>query len=267
MEDVLTAYPDLHAELDVVPCYPQDSNTVDDVVQKLETSFANSLTELFKRRVGQAVAQAGARVIAGSHEYQRRFGLPLGGRPAWAQHERSWVERSVRGKVVTWLQGQGQGEGEVVPTVAMRDEVARQRRLLGVGQGVVVDKAWRGRNVNWGGLLRHAVDTSRQLEAAHISWKADWADCCNCKAHHIKLDTKAIYGVMRAAGMVPADITSTTFRNGMAGPRDSEVVNRLTTGRPSRKWSVGGQQQQQQGGSSSSRGAAAAAVGGQQQQQ
>ncbi|MGQ3192917.1 hypothetical protein, partial [Neoaquamicrobium sediminum] len=32
---------------------------VDDVGQKLETSFANSLTELFKRRVGQAVALAG----------------------------------------------------------------------------------------------------------------------------------------------------------------------------------------------------------------
>ncbi|GFH27414.1 hypothetical protein HaLaN_25732, partial [Haematococcus lacustris] len=27
-----------------------DCNTVDDVGQKLETSFANSLTELFKRR-------------------------------------------------------------------------------------------------------------------------------------------------------------------------------------------------------------------------
>ncbi|GFH06327.1 uncharacterized protein HaLaN_00937, partial [Haematococcus lacustris] len=96
VEDVLTAYPDLHAKLDEVPRYPQDSNTVDDVGQKLETSFANSLTEL-----------------------------------------------------------------------------------------------------------------------------------CSCKAHHIKLDTKAIYGLMRAAGMLPADITSlTTFRNGVAGPRDSEVANR-----------------------------------------
>ncbi|KAJ9518074.1 hypothetical protein QJQ45_009992 [Haematococcus lacustris] len=93
-------------------------------------------------------------------------------------------------------------------------------------------------------------DTSRKLEEAHVSWQADWADgqalggqpnsrpyrppspfaltpsCC-CKAHHIKLDTRAIYGLMRAAGMLPADITSlTTFRNGVAGPRDSEVVNR-----------------------------------------
>ncbi|GFH18367.1 hypothetical protein HaLaN_15161 [Haematococcus lacustris] len=50
---------------------------------------------------------------------------------------------------------------------------------------------------------------------------------CSCKAHHIKLDTRAIYGLMRAAGMLPADITSLTrFRNGVAGPRDSEVVNR-----------------------------------------
>ncbi|KAJ9532730.1 hypothetical protein QJQ45_010804 [Haematococcus lacustris] len=163
VEDVLIAYPDLHAELDAIPRYPHDCNTVDDVGQKLETSFANSLTELFKRRVGQAVALAGARVIAGSHEHQRRFGLPLDGSPAWTERQRSWVVRSVRGKEVTWLEGQG----GVVPTEAMRFEVARQRRLLGVGQGVVVNKAWRGRKVNRGSLLRHAVDTSRQLEAAH----------------------------------------------------------------------------------------------------
>ncbi|KAJ9505384.1 hypothetical protein QJQ45_024133 [Haematococcus lacustris] len=116
VEDVLTAYPDLHAELDEIPRYPHDCNTVDDVGQKLETSFANSLTELFKRRVGQAVALAGARVIAGSHEHQRRFGLPVDGSPAWTERQRSWVVRSVRGKEVTWLEGQG----GVVPTVAMR---------------------------------------------------------------------------------------------------------------------------------------------------
>ncbi|KAJ9512067.1 hypothetical protein QJQ45_004628 [Haematococcus lacustris] len=108
VEDVLTAYPDLHAELDEIPRYPHDRNAVDDVGQKLETSFANSLIELFKRRVGQAVAR---------------------------RHQ--------------------------------RHEVARQRRLQGVGQGVVVNKAWRQMRVNRGSLLRHAVDTSRQLEAAH----------------------------------------------------------------------------------------------------
>ncbi|KAL6752428.1 hypothetical protein V8C86DRAFT_3141159 [Haematococcus lacustris] len=182
---VLAAYPTLGDELDAVPRYPQDGNTVDDVGQKLETSFATSLTELFKRRVGQAVALAGARVIAGSYEHQRRFGLPVDGRPAWTERQRSWV--------------------------AMRYEVARQRRLLGVGQGVVVNKAWRQMRVNRGSLLRHAVDTCRQLEAAH--------------AHHIKLDTRAIYGLMRAAGMLPADITSLPkFRNGVAGPRDKRYV-------------------------------------------
>ncbi|KAL6751226.1 hypothetical protein V8C86DRAFT_2440082 [Haematococcus lacustris] len=53
----------------------------------------------------QAVARTGARVIAGSHEHQRRFGLPLGGRPAWTERQRSWVAWSVQGKEVTWLQG------------------------------------------------------------------------------------------------------------------------------------------------------------------
>ncbi|KAL6761947.1 hypothetical protein V8C86DRAFT_3131194 [Haematococcus lacustris] len=254
---VMAAHPGLRDELNVVPRYPHDCNTVDDVGQKLETSFANSLTELFKRRVGQAVALAGARVIAGSYEHQRRFGLPVDGRPAWTERQRSWVVRSVRGKVVTWLEGQGQGQGGVVPTEAMRYEVTRQRRLLGVGQGVVVNKAWRQMRVNRGSLLRHAVDTSRQLEAARVSWQLDWADwqalggqpnsrpyrppspfaltpSCSCKAHHIKLDTKAIFGLMRTAGMLPADITSLTkFRNGVAGPKDSEVANRWIAFLPS----------------------------------
>ncbi|KAJ9509030.1 hypothetical protein QJQ45_001528 [Haematococcus lacustris] len=100
----------------------------------------------------------------------------------------------------------------------------------------VVDQACLERGVNRGSLLRHAVDTSRQLEEAHASWQLDWADWqaggqrntwpyrppspfavttgCSCKAHHIKLDTKAIYGLMRTAGMLPADITSLPkFRN------------------------------------------------------
>ncbi|KAL6765920.1 hypothetical protein V8C86DRAFT_2430608 [Haematococcus lacustris] len=199
---------------------------------------------LFDLRLQEAVALAGARVIASSHVHQRRVGLPLGGRPAWTERERSWVVRSVWGKEVTWLQGAGQGEGGVVPTHAMRDEVARQRRLLGLGQEEVVDQACLERGVDRGSLLRHAVDTSRQLEEAHASWQLDWAywqaaerqrstrpyrppspfaltTGCSCKAHHIKLDTKAIFGLMRTAGMLPADITSLPkFRNGVAGPRD-----------------------------------------------
>ncbi|KAJ9533161.1 hypothetical protein QJQ45_018252, partial [Haematococcus lacustris] len=383
VEAVLTAYPDLHADLNAIPRYPQDINTVDDVGQKLETSFANSLIELFKRRVGQAAALAGARVIAGSHEHQRRLGVPLGGRPAWRQRQRSWVERSVRGKVVTWLQGQGQGEDGVVPTEAMRlvkamvdkkrgvkancanvqkaREVTAQRRAaeaagpieIGAQAGVIAAEAQaqavagaqlhqlqsdlhhrelqlahnqrmqqlqqqlqdlqrselqrkeqqladlvaqqRAALLQWEHQLterehqlqQQQVDLSRreqdlterkhqlhqqqadldsreqqqariqtltqqlhslqqelkaqqvaevqrevqqqtdlllnkqQMEAIRLHWHL--ANSCSCKAHHIKLDIRAIYGLMRAAGMLPADITSlTTFRNGVAGPRDSE---------------------------------------------
>ncbi|KAJ9510691.1 hypothetical protein QJQ45_027679 [Haematococcus lacustris] len=217
---VLAFYPGLHARLNAVPRYEHDSNTVNDVGTKLETNFANSLTELFTRRVEQG----------------------------WTERQRSWVARSVQGEVVTWLEGQEQGQGGVVPTEAMRDEVARQRRLLGLGQGVVVDKAWLERGVNRGSLLRHAVDTSRQLEAAHVSWQLDWAvwqaaggqantrpyrppspfaltPGCSCMAHHIKLDTQALFGLMRTAGMLPADITSLPkFRSGVDGPKDSEVA-------------------------------------------
>ncbi|KAJ9512594.1 hypothetical protein QJQ45_018902 [Haematococcus lacustris] len=58
----------------------------------------NMCLQLCRGLVEQAVALAGARVIAGSHEHQRRFGLPLGGRPAWTRRQRSWVECSVQGK-------------------------------------------------------------------------------------------------------------------------------------------------------------------------
>ncbi|KAJ9512291.1 hypothetical protein QJQ45_012924 [Haematococcus lacustris] len=250
VEDVLAFYPGLLARLIAVPRYEHDSNTVDDVGTKLETNFANSLTVLFLCRVEQGVSLAGARVIAGSHEHQRRLWLPVDGSPAWTERQRSWVARSVQGKEVTWLEGQEQGQGGVVPTEAMRDEVARQRRLLGVGQGVVVNDAWLERGCNRGSLLSHAVDTSRHLEAANVSWQADWAvwqaaggqrntrpyrppspfaltPGCSCKAHHIKLDTQALFGLMRTAGMLPADITSLPkFRSGVAGPKDSEVANR-----------------------------------------
>ncbi|KAJ9517697.1 hypothetical protein QJQ45_003985 [Haematococcus lacustris] len=138
VEEVLAEYPALHARLRDVPRFSHDINTVDAVGNKLETSFANSLTELFTRRVEQAVALAGATLFAGSFELRRRLGVPLGGRPAWTQRERSWVSRSVQGKVVTWLQG----AGGVVPTGAMREAVAKQRGLLGLREGQVANR-WR----------------------------------------------------------------------------------------------------------------------------
>ncbi|KAJ9519668.1 hypothetical protein QJQ45_013296 [Haematococcus lacustris] len=91
--------------------------------------------------------------------------------------------------------------------------------------GVVVNEAWLERKVNRGSLLHHAVDTSRQGEEARVSWQADWQAVgeqrntrpyrppfaltpgCSCKAHHIKLDNQAIHGLMRTAGMLPADVT------------------------------------------------------------
>ncbi|KAJ9523459.1 hypothetical protein QJQ45_007151, partial [Haematococcus lacustris] len=172
VEEVFDAYPALHARLKDVPRFPNDPNTVDAVGKKLETSFANSLTELFTRRVEQPVALAGATLFAGSFELRRRLGVPLGGRPAWTQRERSWVSRSVQGKVVTWLQG----AGGVVPTGAMREA-----------------------------------------------------------AHHIQLDTRALYGLMRTARVLPAGITSLPkFTDGVVmrdgkpdlGPKNSEVANR-----------------------------------------
>ncbi|KAJ9523460.1 hypothetical protein QJQ45_007153 [Haematococcus lacustris] len=226
VEEVFDAYPALHARLKYVPRFPNDPNTVDAVGKKLETSFANSLTELFTRRVEQPVALAGATLFAGSFELRRRLGVPLGGTPAWTQRERSWVSRSVQGKVVTWLQG----AGGVVPTGAMREAVAKQRGLLGLREGQVVDEDWLGRKANRGSLLRHAVYISRELEAANTSWQLD------CMAHHIQLDTRALYGLMQTARVLPAGITSLPkFTDGVVmrdgkpdlGPKNSEKFENI----------------------------------------
>ncbi|KAJ9519796.1 hypothetical protein QJQ45_013510 [Haematococcus lacustris] len=176
---VLAAHPGLRDELTAVPRYPHDSNTVDDVGQKLEPT-----------------ASPGC------------LSAELGKRWLWLEPGSSLAHTSTSAALgCPWMAGQ--------PGLS----------------GVVVTKAWRQMGVNPGSLLRHAVDTSRQLEAAHVSWQADWADWqalggqpnsrpyrppspfaitpgCSCKAHHIKLDTRAIYGLVRAAGMLPADITS-----------------------------------------------------------
>ncbi|KAJ9508385.1 hypothetical protein QJQ45_011914 [Haematococcus lacustris] len=169
VEAVLAAYPGLHARLNAVPRYEHDTNTVDDVGKKLETSFANSLTELFPRRLEQAVALAGARVIAGSHEHQRRFKLPLDGSPAWTEHQRSGVARSVQGEEQT--AGGSQCE-------------------LAAGLGGLAGS---------GGAA--------QYQALPPPSPSALTPGCSCKAHHIKLDTEAI----------------TKFKNGVAGPRDSEL--------------------------------------------
>ncbi|KAJ9519518.1 hypothetical protein QJQ45_000610 [Haematococcus lacustris] len=193
---VLAAHPGLRDELTAVPRYPHDSNTVDDVGQKLEPT-----------------ASPGC------------LSAELGKRWLWLEPGSSLAHTSTSAALgCPWMAGQ--------PGLS----------------GVVVTKAWRQMGVNRGSLLRHAVDTSRQLEAAHVSWQADWADWqalggqpnsrpyrppspfaitpgCSCKAHHIKLDTRAIYGLVRAAGMLPADITSLPkFRDGVAEPKDSEVA-------------------------------------------
>ncbi|KAJ9524688.1 hypothetical protein QJQ45_024296, partial [Haematococcus lacustris] len=86
--------------------------------------------------------------------------------------------------------------------------------------GVVVDRAWLERGVNRGSLLRHAVDTSRQLEAANVSWQLDWADWQLQGAPH-QAGHPGHFGLMRTAATM--DSTSLDkFRSGVAGPKDSE---------------------------------------------
>ncbi|KAJ9530255.1 hypothetical protein QJQ45_023541 [Haematococcus lacustris] len=241
---VLAAHPDLRARLAAIPRHLSDSNMVDHVGKQLEIAFSNMLTLLFAGRLKKSVSLAGAKVLLGTEEHRRRFGFwGVGGGhlPAWSKWACTYVRRMVCGLDVSWLVG----EGGVVPTPAMQAEVALQRGLLGLEEGERVDDDWVEDPVNRGRLLRHAVHTTREMEAAMAAWQLDmvpWqqAELTNpgllprpprpptpnaltptskCQARHIFIDTRGLYGMMHDAGMLgvltEAGVTSLKkFRNG-----------------------------------------------------
>ncbi|KAJ9509323.1 hypothetical protein QJQ45_001765 [Haematococcus lacustris] len=171
---VLAAHPDLRDRLAAIPRHHSDTNMVDHVGKQLETTFSNMLTLLFAGRLKKSVSLAGAKVLVGIEEHRRRFGFwGVGGGhlPAWSKRECTYVRRMVCGLDVSWLLK----EGGVVPTPAMQAEVALQRGLLGLEEGELVDDDWVEDPANWGRLLRHAVHTTREMEAAMAAWQLDMA--------------------------------------------------------------------------------------------
>ncbi|KAJ9508904.1 hypothetical protein QJQ45_028214, partial [Haematococcus lacustris] len=136
---VLAAHPDLLARLEARtrPSYHSDTNMVDHVGKQRETVFSNMLTLLFAGRLKKSVFLAGAKVLLGTEEYQRRFGFRgLGGGhlPAWSKRQCTYVRRMVCGMDVSWLL-----EGGVVVTPAVQAEVALQQGMLGLEEG---DEPW-----------------------------------------------------------------------------------------------------------------------------
>ncbi|KAJ9509375.1 hypothetical protein QJQ45_001818 [Haematococcus lacustris] len=240
----LAAHPDLRDRLAAIPRPPSDGNIVDHVGKQLETAFSNMLTLLFAGRLKKSVSLAGAKVLVGSNEHQRRFGFRgLGGGhlPAWSKRQCTYVRRMVCGLDVSWLLE----EGGVVPTAAMQAEVALKRGLLGLEEGERVDDDWVENPANRGRLLRHAVHTTREMVAAMAAWQLDmvpWQEAelishgllprpprpptpyaltptSKCRARHIFIDTKGLNGMMRDAGMLGVlteeGVTSLKkFRNG-----------------------------------------------------
>ncbi|KAJ9508367.1 hypothetical protein QJQ45_011884 [Haematococcus lacustris] len=219
---VLAEHPDLRARLAAIPRHLSDTNMVDHVGKQLETAFSNMLTLLFAGRLKKSVSLAG-------------------GAGAWSKRACTYVRRMVCGLDVSWLLEQG----GVVPTPAMQAEVALQRGLLGLEEGERVDDDWVEDPVNRGRLLRHAVHTTREMEAAMAAWQLDmvpWQQAeltnpgllprpprpptpyaltptSNCQARHIFIDTRGLYGMMHDAGMLgvltEAGVTSLKkFRNG-----------------------------------------------------
>ncbi|KAJ9519190.1 hypothetical protein QJQ45_007750 [Haematococcus lacustris] len=86
---VLAAHPDLRARLEAIPRYLSDTNMVDHVAQQLQTASSNMLTLLFAGRLKKSVSLAGAKVLLGTHEHQRRFGqVPCS---AHLRHNAEWL--------------------------------------------------------------------------------------------------------------------------------------------------------------------------------
>ncbi|KAJ9526015.1 hypothetical protein QJQ45_009442 [Haematococcus lacustris] len=169
---VLAAHPDLSARLDTIPRHLSDTNMVDHVGQQLQTAFGNIFTLLFAGRLKKSVSLTGAKVLLGTNEHQRRFGVRglVGGHlPAWSKRQCTYVRRMVCGLEVTWLLR----EGGVVVTATMQAEVALQRGLLGLEEGEVVNHAWVEDPANRGRLLLHAVHTTREMAAAMAAWQLD----------------------------------------------------------------------------------------------
>ncbi|KAJ9515503.1 hypothetical protein QJQ45_016499, partial [Haematococcus lacustris] len=103
-------------------------------------------------------------------------------------------------------------EGGVVPTAAMQVEVALQRGLLGLEDGEQLDHDRVEDLADRGQLLRHAVHTTRRMEATMAAWQLDMAPppptsyaltpTSKCQAWHVFIDTKGLCGMMRDAGML-----------------------------------------------------------------
>ncbi|KAJ9507464.1 hypothetical protein QJQ45_006460 [Haematococcus lacustris] len=167
----------------------------------------------------KSVSLAGAKVLLGTEEHQRKFGFRgLGGGhlPTWSKRQCTYVRRMVRGL---------------------------ERSLLRLEVGERVDDDWVEDPANLGRLLRHAVHTTREMEAAMAAWQlgmVPWEQSeptnlltrpprpptpysltptSKCQARHIYIDTNGIYGLMSDAGMLGVlteeGVTSLDkFRNG-----------------------------------------------------
>ncbi|KAJ9513162.1 hypothetical protein QJQ45_029347 [Haematococcus lacustris] len=236
---VLAAHLDLSARLEAIPRNLSDTNMVNHVGQQLQTTFGNILTLLFAGRLKKSVSLAGAK------------------------RQCTYVRRMVCGLEVTWLVG----EGGVVVTEAMQAEVALQRGLLGLREGEKVDDDWVEDPANRGRLLRHAVHTTREMEAAMAAWQLDmvpWEQSqptnlstrpprpptpyaltptSKCRARHIFIDTRGLYGLMSDAGMLGVlteqGVTSEDkFRNGaIPDPaRPGHYIEGLANSKVASRW-------------------------------
>ncbi|KAJ9511205.1 hypothetical protein QJQ45_017077, partial [Haematococcus lacustris] len=145
---VLAAHPDLRARLAATPRYHSDGTMVDHDGKQLETVFSNMLTLLFAGRAKKSVSLAGAKVLVGTDEHQRRFELPRIGKHMGAVNPLAHLDAEWLGvdpgktNMATVAHEERSAAGTVVPARQRSRTAGQYYRDSGITRQAQATKTW-----------------------------------------------------------------------------------------------------------------------------
>lgn len=174
--DYYARHPELAPPADH-PRFMSDSNVYSAGAIKLLTNLKNSLTTNVERRVW-------------------RFAKAVQTVRGWGGVDKTTLARDVLGWPPTTTNGCCFPRRREVVEAA--DE---QRRVLGLGEGERVGKAWVRSPGNLAAMLRHAVAVARFEEANDLP-TFSLTPICRVRRHFVTVDTSVFFGVARELGIV-----------------------------------------------------------------
>ncbi|KAJ9511199.1 hypothetical protein QJQ45_013246 [Haematococcus lacustris] len=177
---VLAAHPDLRARLAAIPRYHSDGNMVDHVGKQLETVFSNMLsnmlTPLFAGRVKKSVSLAGAKVLVGTDEHQRRFELPRMGKHMGAVNPLAHLDAEWLGvdpgktNMATVPHEERSAAGTVVPARQRSRTAGQYYRDSGITRQAQATKTWLAQPKPQLNALSHATYDAMWVEVSKPRW-------------------------------------------------------------------------------------------------